>query len=336
MSLAATTLTIVGAGPAGLAAGIAGAQAGLDVTVIERAPDLAERPGETLHPGAEVIFRQLGVKATVDRSATLRFPGIMLQETDGVRRRQPFASRPDQTWLGYQIARTKLLDALYRRAVAVGAQVLFGHPAQGLERDRKGRVTALYTAGRWIACDWLIDASGGADWLARREGCGLQVHSPYLTARFGYDRHAVADAWPLLRLHRHGWTWQAALGDGRRAWIQLGRRDQMPPRSQGRGADATWRLAPRPAAVNAYRIGDAACRLDPGAGRGVLRAMMTGIMSVYCIRVAQDGDVAAASEHYADWTAQWFHSDAAELRQLYRRWLTASLHTTQSASTGSS
>ncbi|HTO82800.1 MAG TPA: FAD-binding protein, partial [Methylomirabilota bacterium] len=52
---------ILGAGPAGCAAALCARQAGLVTVMLEAQAEVRPAPGETLHPGVEVIFRQLNV-----------------------------------------------------------------------------------------------------------------------------------------------------------------------------------------------------------------------------------------------------------------------------------
>src|SRR3712207_7880194 len=56
----------------GAAAAITAAQGGLEVAVVEAVRFPRPAPGETLHPGVEPLFRQLGVWSAVDRSEERR------------------------------------------------------------------------------------------------------------------------------------------------------------------------------------------------------------------------------------------------------------------------
>jgi 2-polyprenyl-6-methoxyphenol hydroxylase-like FAD-dependent oxidoreductase len=69
---------IVGAGPAGTAAAIVCARAGLRVLIIEREPFPRDRPGESLHPGVEPILQSLGVGSELSSLARFRHAGYWL------------------------------------------------------------------------------------------------------------------------------------------------------------------------------------------------------------------------------------------------------------------
>ena len=316
-------VVIVGAGPAGLAAAIAAAQSGLQVDVFERNDSLVDKPGETLHPGIEPIFETLGIRALANAKTALRFPGILLHTADGECIAQPFGKDADGPWYGYQFLRRELLKVLWKRAVALGAKVHFLRKAERIVVRQNGFADAVRISGEWVSCDWLLDASGAVDWLSRCEGNKLTAHSPPLIARYGYSPSHPTGNWPSRKMNGKGWNWHAPLGDGRSAWVDLHIRGQRTAlRAEGRGADATWRLAKHPTAPNCLRIGDAACRLDPAAGRGVLRALMSGLAAAQSIKTAGGERLNAdrASREFGDWIARWFYSDAQELRRLYRAW----------------
>jgi len=148
---------VVGAGIGGLAAAVALRLAGLDVWVLERAPELAEvGAGLSLWPNA---LRALDVLGLGDR---VRASGV-LQATGGLR-------RPDGRWLAradtgevsrrfgdvVMLARAELLEVL-RDAVPSGV-VRTGVTVTGVEQ-RAGQVVVAHEGGRETA-DVLVGADG--------------------------------------------------------------------------------------------------------------------------------------------------------------------------------
>src|SRR4051812_218848 len=94
----ATKVLIVGAGPAGCAAAIACCQTGLDVILLDNYPEPRVGPGETLHPGTEVIFRKLGVWAEVLKAGFHRHRGIW-RENHGRRVFESYGRDSRGQWL---------------------------------------------------------------------------------------------------------------------------------------------------------------------------------------------------------------------------------------------
>ncbi|MEM6900473.1 MAG: hypothetical protein AAF583_11950 [Pseudomonadota bacterium] len=120
-----------------------------------------------------------------------------------------------------------------------------------------------------------------------------------------------------------GWSWRANLGNGQVAWVDL----KITSDTSGsiytgasvKAADVTWCIASQPARARIFRIGDAALRLDPAAGRGVLRATMSAIMAVHTLSSVDAGEInrSTAEQAYNEWIRQWFAADCDELAKLY-------------------
>jgi flavin-dependent dehydrogenase len=324
---------VVGGGPAGSAAAITCAQAGLAVLLVERETFPRPHPGETLHPGVEPILEQLGVAEAVNRAGFLRHPGIRVV-VRGRNRFDPYGSDPDGTpWLGYQADRARFDALLLEQARLLGATVLQPCSA-GEVRERGGRIVAVATSRGWVQPDFVIDASGPRAWLARACVLNLELHSPRLLAQYGYAQGEITPGLPapVFRAYEGGWLWMAPLGESRYAWTRLtfpgpafDRRWRPPllaglrPLEPSGATDVSWRCATRPAASNYYLVGDAAAILDPASSHGVLRALLTGIYAGRRVAsVLREGVAAAtAAVDYARWLRRWFRHDAARLAAFY-------------------
>ncbi len=116
-------VVIIGGGPAGSATAISCATAGLSVLVLERAAFPRDCPGESLHPGVEPLFTQLGVGDAVRAARFVRYPGFWV-EWDGPRQFVPFGQDANGPWLGFQAWRAELDALLLERARALGVEVL--------------------------------------------------------------------------------------------------------------------------------------------------------------------------------------------------------------------
>ncbi|MDQ3621182.1 MAG: FAD-dependent oxidoreductase, partial [Verrucomicrobiota bacterium] len=108
-------VAILGAGPAGCALALMAVRAGLRVVLLEQQRYPKRRPGETLHPGAEPLFAQIGVWERIAAADFHRHHGVWV-EWDAPRAFQSYGEDERGPWLGFQAERVRL-DALLLAAV---------------------------------------------------------------------------------------------------------------------------------------------------------------------------------------------------------------------------
>jgi hypothetical protein len=179
----------------------------------------------------------------------------------------------------------------------------------------------------------------GRHWLARRLTSTIEGHSPCLIARYGYVDGVCPgrDEAPALVADPDGWTWTARVRPRRYAWTRLslrelgGEKHLLPPeelRGDGlrqwgkvRGADVSWRVAVPAAGPGYFLVGDAAAVLDPASSHGVLKAIMSGMMTAHLVAqiVYYDANESVVAQGYTNWNRRWFAHDVAGLRELYGR-----------------
>lgn len=324
---------VVGGGPAGAATALWSVQRGLRVLLIERARFPRHRPGETLPPGIEPLFGQLGVAGAVAEEGFARHPGTWVTWA-GPRRFDAYGADDDGPWHGFQAPRDRLDMLLLQAAAAAGVTVL--QPARAVSPlVESGRVVGVTMADDQLRAQWTIDAGGGRHWLARHLGIPRCSYSPRLTARYGYAQgHLPAcDGAPEIVADAEGWTWTAPIDTDQHHWTRLsfaddGVRHIQPPAcfdgltmlGQPRGADVTWRMVTRPAGQGYICVGDAAAVLDPASSHGVLKAVMSGMMAGHVIGENLRGGAswAAAVQSYKDWLTGQFMADVSNLIELYR------------------
>lgn len=124
-----TEVLVLGGGPAGLAAGIALRQRGVDVTVVDAlSPAIDKACGEGLMPGALAALARLGV--TMGAADGMPFYGIRFVDE----RRESSARFPGGNGLG--VRRLRLHARLVERAEACGVQLLWQTHCQPMGPNR--------------------------------------------------------------------------------------------------------------------------------------------------------------------------------------------------------
>ncbi len=330
-----TDLIIIGGGPGGCAAAISSATAGLRTVLVERLTFPRHRPGETLPPGVEPLFRQLGVWEEIECAGFIRHLGQRVAWV-GESKFSGFGGTEEEPWRGFQAWRPVLDAILLRRAVGVGVEVW--QPCAALSPvKRDGRVIGVVTDRGEVRARYVVDATGGTGWLARKLECAVERRSPQLFASYGYVQTERASEWfvPELQSTAAGWMWIAQVLPRVVAWSQLalsGKCAGMPSRlvrlpdarrlGVGRAsADVTWRVASNAAGSGYFAVGDAAVVLDPASSHGVLRALMSGMVAAHLSARVCRGELEeeSAAASYASWLREWFEHDAEKLRTFYRR-----------------
>lgn len=161
------TAVVAGGGIGGLAAAAALAGAGLEVTVVERAPSILDvGSGLMLYANgvraADAISARLGARVRADGHVTgpddVR---LLLDSTGNVLSKEPIGQVGER--LGapqIPILRTALQTALLDEAVAMGASVRLALAVEGYAGAPDGRVTVRLSDGSAVTADLLVAADG--------------------------------------------------------------------------------------------------------------------------------------------------------------------------------
>lgn len=312
-------LVVVGAGPAGSAATLYAARAGLKTLLLDRATFPRRKCcGDALGGRAVKVLRELGLldevrslPGAVVRRVLFASPGGAELTIDLAR-----AGRPDLAE-GY-VVRRELLDALlFAKARAAAAECREGFRVDGVLRERgtvtgvHGRDLATGTALE-LAADVVLAADGAHSAVARSLGLYRRDARRTIVAARAYYR-GVADLGDALELRYlrsvlPGYLWVFPAGDGlanvgigmaaeplRRRRVHLVRALEeaiaSPPlaarfasavRVEGpEGADLPAGGTRRPASgPGVLLLGDAAGLADPFTGEGIANAMWSAKLAV--------------------------------------------------------
>ena len=300
---------VVGAGPAGAAAGLAARRRGLDTLVVDKAAFPRDKTcGDGLTTAALRMLEHLGVDLRA-------LPGYMaVRETvlvgpDGRRVSLPLAADGDYAAV---VPRMELDAAIVETARGTGVEVRDGAAVTGIDVDGDG-VTATMAGGDDVHARFLVAADGHYSFVRR---CLRQAAPPELGTWHAFRQYfrGVDDRrlWVLFEPDLlPGYAWVFPLPDGR---ANVGFGVLRHPGMTGKELNARWRevLArpsvrtvlgpdaepeathrawPIPASFDydaladgpVLYVGDAANVVDPLTGEGIAQAIETATLAVDAI-----------------------------------------------------
>ncbi|WP_432009364.1 NAD(P)/FAD-dependent oxidoreductase [Streptomyces bacillaris] len=276
-------ILIAGGGPAGLAAAIRAAEAGLEAVVVEPRPAPVDKAcGEGIMPGGLAALHALGVHPAGHPLRGIRY-------TDGLRT----AQAPFRGAYGLGVRRTALHTALHERAEALGVRIV-----EGKVREVRQDGHTVTAAG--LTARWLIAADGLHSPLRRALGLDHPASGP---GRYGLRRHYRTAPWSdLVEVHwsPHAEAYVtpvdehlvgvAILSRDRRpyadhlaAFPALAARLTGPGATPVRGAGPLRQRARGPRAGRVLLVGDAAGYTDALTGEGIALAVATASAAVGCL-----------------------------------------------------
>jgi flavin-dependent dehydrogenase len=311
-------IAVIGAGPAGTAAAIYAAQKGLNVILIDSDEKPKSRPGESLPPGVEILFRQLNIWTDLCELKLIRHPGYYTWQSPHQEKiYHPYGHDQHGEWQDIQILRDQLNHILQKRAQSLDVAFMTKcHIKKIILSNQKIKLISIEkNKNNLIQAKYYIDATGHAHLFSRQLGIDMIKYSAPLIVKYGYfNNHCPYEELPIFIQKPTGWHWYTKVSDNLFAWTGIG----LQHHQAAGGRDVTWRIAKKTAGdPGFFLIGDAACMLDPSAGHGVLRAIMTGIMASDLIFNIINNNIFPqyAYHQYHHWLSNWFMHDMHELKK---------------------
>lgn len=341
-------VVIAGGGPAGAAAGLALARAGLRVRLCEHDPARPFRVGEGLPPSARSLLRDLGVLDRLSADGHRPSPGTLAFWGGD-------AAHAENTLFGvgghgWQLDRVRFDAMLRDAAAAAGADVRRATLRLDAAGDARTPHRVVARDGHGIEtrfeARWLIDASGRAATFARAMGAARIAHDRLFALHQRLHGGAASDrdgrTW--VESVEDGWWYSVLLPSGERLvaflcdadavtrrrllgdhglWRHLARAPQLhalcrahawKPHGRALGAEASSAELDPLAGERWLAVGDAALAFDPLSSKGIASALYTGLRAADAILACDRGDAAATGAY-----ARHLH----DIHRVYREQLRA-------------
>jgi flavin-dependent dehydrogenase len=328
---------VIGGGPAGAAAAIALAHAGLSVAILERSRYDAPRIGETLPPSVLPLLHRLGFWEAFRLDEHLPSPGIVSVWGDADPYENDFIFSPYGN--GWHLDRRRFDATLAAVAEQAGVQVLRDTRILSCTPDAViGWRVEVHSGENFshLEAAFLIDASGRASWLGRRLGVPRRQEDQLVGVvgllPIGSDA-GDHDPRTLLEAAQDGWWYSAPVPKDRRVVAYMTDVDLLPeaPRNlkdfwtgrlrqtvhtlrrvRGSFSEGDLRIVPansyrmeRVAGSNWLAVGDAATAWDPLSSQGIQKALESGLAAARTVGELRSGNLAAL-DAYGTRTAEEF------------------------------
>lgn len=328
---AAGPVLVAGGGPAGAAAALVLARAGLAVRLLA-AESGRVCPGESLPPAARPLLRDLGLLPRLQKAGHLSSVGTRSLWGTAT----PWMSDHllDPHGNGWLLDRGRFDQDLRSAAAAAGARLDQGARVRQVRREGSGWRVGIQRSGgtrEEIRAAWVVDATGRRASLARAIGASRQRDHGQVAfhARFrSLEPTADQDGCTTVEAVPEGWWYTVRVPGALRVVAFITDADHPERLSLRRTEGFTRALAatqlisttlqayaieapPRlidaggsqlsPAAGEGWTaVGDAALAFDPLSSQGLLTALYTGLRGAESVIAALQGGGPEASQAYAD------------------------------------
>ena len=321
---------VAGGGPAGSAAAITLARAGLDVLLADATSSTAQqlKIGESLPPAARPLLDDLGLIDRPQASEHLPSYGIACAWNSSRVFDRDFVFDPHGH--GWHLHRNGFDRSLRQAAADAGVDVREGVKVRSCEWGN-GNWRVHLGDGHTARASALIDATGRRASVSRRLGARRQRHDR-LVAVFGSALAHATDAYAhtLVEAVPNGWWYTALIPGGRRVAVLLTDSDLVPadartPSGFRAALAQTKHVAPLiqqpvielrtepahgsrlqpPCGERWLAVGDAALAFDPLSSQGITTALYTGLLGAKAIHTQLHDGYDALRRYTARIAAIW-------------------------------
>ena len=339
-------VAIAGGGPAGAAAALTLARAGMRVLLAEAGEGNGFRIGEGLPPSARLLLAELGALEQVIADGHRASHGTLAFWGSDQAHPNDFLFQLHGT--GLQLDRQRFDASLRQLAGESGARCAHASTLKLLGSAEAGSPHPLRLhspeGDKDLSARWLLDATGRSAQFARACGARRRRHDHLIAfhLRLSNSHASDCDGRTWVEAVDDGWWYSVLLPSGERLVACLVDADLVDKRTllsvPGFSAQLTkathlhdlctehgWTPASRPQGADAgscelesaaghrwLAIGDAALAFDPLSSKGISNALYTGLAGAKAILAAEQGD-ADAPARYA--------GHVAEIHRVYRQQL---------------
>ncbi len=304
-------VVVVGGGPAGSAASIFLAKAGLDAVLVEASNYEQDRVGETLPPTATPVLRRMELMSTFSKLESIASYGNASAWQDAELEQSSFIF--NVYGHGWHLDRKGFDAMLARAATNAGANVMCGHVVTACRHTPKAGFCLQLETGGVIQTKALIDATGRSATIARQLSARRHIVDHLVAIAVTFNGCSAAGQFTVVEAQEDGWWYSAPLPKARVIAIFMTDADICRARRLGdirrwsaqltttrhtklRLSGLTPMAAPKLFSAVSHRLerqeysaawtatGDAAIGVDPLSSSGISRALSTGEMAGRAIR----------------------------------------------------
>ena len=308
MKRIAYDVLVVGSGVAALTTALYCASVKLNPLLVQLPRSKKRSVLLSLHPGLESIFAMIQMSREISSVAKKRPAGFWRKDGPIIEYIN-YSDNENESWNGYLINENSLVSILKAKVEFLQIHtieteriedvIINGKKLVGLKFNSKANYAPL-----------IIDASGDRNVLSKYLDLKYLYGSPRLVAQY-VELETFEESDPIFEWLEHGWRWSGGATLQCKMQLELDLFKTTVNDHISQRCDVTWRYLPCCAGDGYFVVGDAALRLDPASGNGILRSMATAIKAVHCH---------ITSEHYTIYRnliSQWIAYDSDQLAKMY-------------------